>query len=228
MRKFLLGVISSGLLLSGCATPGIQSSVRVFQVMPPLAQGDSIAVVRGDIVLPDTYSPSPASIESATYVGQLAEALKAHGYRISSSVDDATYVASFSFGIGSKDVTTTDYVPQIGVTGYSASHTTGTVSGYGNMATVNTTTTNTPTYGVTGYRPVTDTTTLFGRYISLDIYRMTPDRQRGPRVYEATLVSSGTCGSFSKVMPILIQTLVGDFPGPSGERKVEAKWDGEC
>lgn len=221
MRALLFSVLTIACFVAGCATPGIQSQVSVFHKLADVQTRGKVSVVpmRREI----------DGLEFASYEERVSTALRAKGFEVGPVDSQTRYAAFLDYGIDEGQiVTATRSVPQIGVTGYSGATTTGTVSTYGNTATVNASTVNTPTYGVTGYRTVTDSARVFARFVRLQIVTITPDQKLGEVVYEGRVRSDGTCGNLAVVMPTFLDVLLSDFPGPTGGRTVKSEWTGDC
>ncbi len=93
-----------------------------------------------------------------------------------------------------------------GKTGVSSSNTYGTVSTYGNTATVNSTTTYTPTYGVTGSTTHTGTYTTFTRYMFIDALDLNEYKktEKQKQIWKTTVISTGSSGDLRRVVPVLV------------------------
>lgn len=204
------------LLLAGCTH--IQSNVTTFHTLPTNGGGKTLAVFPG--------SPEDqASLERRSYIAKLAQHFEAAGYHVIdyNGPQKPDYIAIFAYGIDNGTAVTQSYaIPQWGVTGYSGSTTTGTVSTYGNYGTYNATTTYIPQYGVTGYQTGTTTGTVYKRVIMLSMFdtsKINPAVNgsfEASKVYEGKLVSAGGCGSMAGVIDPLLDSLFKDFPGESG------------
>jgi hypothetical protein len=216
VRGFFI-VIAAQALLAGCAQQ-VQTTVQVFHMLPPQS-GKTIAFI------PVGEEATTGLLEWNTYASELAPKFQAAGYTpIRASEDNKPdYVAVLVYGIDDgKLVTSTYSIPQFGVTGYSGSVTTGTVTTFGNTANLNATTTNTPTYGVTGYSTETATSKIFTRAVILTIYDASKLKQgdassiQTSQVYQAKLTSAGSCGALAGVMEPMLEAIFKDFPGKSG------------
>jgi hypothetical protein len=201
--------------LAGCAQ--VQSTVTVFHTLPAKGDGQTITIWPAD-------KSKVGTLEFKAYAEKLTQHLQAAGYTVieGSAQNPSRYVAVFNYGIDDGTLVTSTYaIPQYGVTGYSGSTTTGTVSGFGNMANVTATTTYTPQYGVTGYSTGTETDRVFKRAIILDIYDVTKVKPgdsspANAQVYDGKLTSAGSCGSIAGVIDPMLSALFEDFPGQSG------------
>jgi hypothetical protein len=133
---------------------------------------------------------------------------------IEAPFDKAKYAIFMFYGIDDGKQIVSSY-PIFGQTGTSSSHTTGTITSYGNMASYSGTTYNTPTYGIVGARTTTDT--VFTRYLNIDIIDIAKSGNGKVRkVYEGKALSSGSSGQLAPVMPAMVKTVFEDFPGKSG------------
>jgi hypothetical protein len=108
--------------------------------------------------------------------------------------------------------------PIFGQTGASSATTSGVVNSYGNMATYSGTTTYRPSYGVVGSG--VGTRTEYTRVVQLEILEKEALLNgQVKKVYEGEVVSVGSTGQLSAVMPTLLQALFQNFPGESGQSK---------
>ena len=218
MRLHPILVLAFALFSSGCAV--VESRVTVFHTIPATAPAGKASII--------PLRPEIEGLEFASYAEQFAAALRAKGFTVGPLDPDTKYAAFLDYGIDNGQlVTTTRTRPQFGVTGSSGSTTTGTVTSYGNTARVNATTTNIPTFGVTGYVPVTNTTEVFARYVTFEIFTSNPDMNLGPPIYEGSVRSEGSCGNLASVMPNFIFALMADFPGETGGRTEQSNF-GQC
>lgn len=215
MRRLFFAMLA--MALSGCVQ--VQSTVTAFHTLSTADLSKTLAVYPGD---PEEQN----SLERKAYVAKLEQHFEAVGFRVIpfGVAKQPDYVAIFNYGIDNgKQVTSNYAIPQWGVTGYSGSTTTGTVSSYGGYGTYNATTTYTPQYGVTGYNTGTTTSTIYGRTIYLtlfDTHKIDPKNKASfdnAKVYEAKLTSSGACGQIASVMDQMLDALFKDFPGESGK-----------
>jgi hypothetical protein len=163
------------------------------------------------------FKPLPeqeSSLEYATYCNLIRQELSKHGFQ-DAPADQATATVSFAYAISGpteKQIS----VPVFGQTGVSSSHTSGEVSTFGGVSTVQATTEYNPTYGITGYK--TRSVTEHTRCLKLIIAekRASPDGKLKV-LYEATVISTGSSGQISFVMPAMIKSLFEEFPGKSGK-----------
>lgn len=163
------------------------------------------------------FVPLPAEegdLEYAAYRDQIRDALIAHGWQ-EAPPDRAARFVTFAYAIDQGRVATVN-MPVWGQTGIAGATTTGTY-GYG-MYTG--TTTYTPSYGVTGFVPVS--VTQYSRVLRLEIVnRATGANEKPQRVYQADVISVGTSGTLARVMPAMIEGLFEDFPGKTGQTRLE-------
>lgn len=227
LKHSLAAAVAAALLLGllpGCATIGrIQSNVTIFHQLPP-----TLALDATFAVLP-WRKEYEGSLEFAAYAQLVAEQLRSKGLAVVEQGKPARYAIFVDYGIDDGRTEVTSYVvPQWGVTGYNSASTYGTVSTYGNTTTLNATTTARPTYGVTGYVPVTQRSTVYRRFVNVDIVDLA-DSSKPQKVYQGQLKSEGTCGNLAVLMPTFTQVMFGEFPGqPSRAGPVSLPWDGKC
>jgi hypothetical protein len=218
-----LAVLASA-LLSGCATPRIQSDVAVFHQMTATVGSDATFAI-----LP-WRKENEDSLEFASYAQLVATYLRGKGLTVVEQGRPARYAVFFDYGVDDGRTETYSYViPTWGRTGYSGSTTYGSVTTYGNTATFNATTTASPTYGVTGYVPATGSYTVFRRFVRVDVIDLADTAGKPKKVYEGRLKSEGSCGNLSVLMPAFAEVLFGEFPGQSGRSgRVMSPWNGKC
>jgi hypothetical protein len=147
MRGCVVVASSVGLLvgLSGCAS-FIEANVSAFQDLGPSDQRARIAVAPWREQMKD-------SLEFRTYAAQVEARLRAKGFNVVPLSARPELVAFLDFGIDDgRQVAQSYAIPQYGVTAYSSSYTTGTITSYGpGYGSYSATTTHIPQYGITGY-----------------------------------------------------------------------------
>lgn len=208
MQKFLvvkrlISIISSFILL-GCAAR-VQTNVTSFHELNQPLTGKTFAF------LPS--KEQEGSLEYRSYAKAVQVELEKRGMKMA-SFDNANYAVFMTYGIDNGKEIISSY-PIVGQTGTIGSYTTGTVTGYGNTATVNATTYKAPTYGVVGTGTTSDT--VYKRYFNIDIIDMSKSKGNTiEKVYEGKATSSGSSGQLSVVMPAIMKSVFDDFPGKSG------------
>jgi hypothetical protein len=210
--------------LTGCASMGVQSKVTTFHQLT--------AADAGTFVIFPWRKENEGSLEFATYANQVAASLETKGYKRAPEAEAGKYIVMLDYGIDDGRIETTSYsIPQYGVTGYSGSTTSGTVSTFGNTSYVDATTSGTPVYGAKEYIPASTSTTIYRRFVSVDIIdgaALGPDG-KPKRLYEGRLRSEGSCGNLPTVMPVLVQAMFQEFPGTSGTaRTASVPLPGKC
>lgn len=197
-------VLAAAAVASGCIGPQVHATSQSFHRLPPKSQ--------------PTYAFAPlpeqeGTLEYGAYEDLVRAKLAEHGWtEVPRESADVVVVFQYYIDNGQPRMVT---VPTWGQTGVSGSRTTGTVTSYGGMSTYSGTTTYTPTYGVTGYVPVT--TTVFTRRLDLYVFQRPQDAAAKPRpVYEGKVLSQGSTGILSSIMPYMVRALFEEFPGESG------------
>lgn len=207
----------AAVMLAACTQ--VRSTVTTFHTLPPDTSGKTIAIFPG-------ADKERNSLETKAYIAKLASRFENAGFKVIAfeSHEKPDYVALFTYGMDNGTQVARSYaIPQWGVTGYSSSTTRGTYSSYGNYGSYSGTTTYTPQYGVTGYATGTTTDTVFQRALILDIFetdKILPDDQGGldhAVVYQAKLLSSGSCGSLAGVIDPMLDALFRNFPGANSQ-----------
>lgn len=203
MRRFLI-VVPLLSLLSGCAGL-IRSDIAVFHELSQSFAGTMYATV--------PFKEQEGSLEHMTYEQLLKQELNSKGFR-EVPLDQAEVVVLMSYGIDTGREVVFSY-PIFGQTGVSSSYTSGTVQSYGSYGTYSGTTTYTPTYGIVGAMPISQT--RYTRFLRLDILdKKALVQQTIKKIYEAKVVSRGSSGQISVVLPSMIKAVFEDFPGKSG------------
>jgi len=202
-----IAVIVFAFALSGCAAM-LQARVSSFH---NLASGQAVQTFA---VVP--YDWQNGSLEFQTYEQRITAELNSKGFQ-SVPLEQAQFVIFLTYAIDSGQNVSYSY-PIFGQTGVSSANTYGTVNSYGNTATYSGTTTYTPTYGVVGSG--TGSRTEYKRVVRLEILDKAALVAGDVRkVYEGEVVSAGSTGQLSAVMPTLLTALFKDFPGKSGQSK---------
>ncbi len=203
MRK-LLGVLFCLSVLSGCAG-FVRSQIAVFHELPQGVAGTTYAMV--------PFKDQEGSLEHKTYEQAVRQELNAKGLR-ETPLEQAEVVVFLSYGIDTGREVVSSY-PIVGQTGVSSSYTYGTVQTYGGYGTYSGTTIYTPTYGVVGTGVTSHTE--YTRFLKLDILDKTAlIGGKIKKLYEGKVISSGSSGQVSAVLPTMIKALFEAFPGKSG------------
>jgi len=201
-------LVAAGLLaalLAGCSS--VNADVTVFRT--------------ADVLQPNTFNIIPRgeladSLEAQTYADMVAAKLSERGWTRAPN-GDVTVAFGFAIDDGTTTVTSR---PVIGQTGGGSSTTFGTVSGGGGFATYSGTTYSSPTYGVVGSRQVVETN--YERVFVMNMYQTVG----GKKIYESTVRSTGSSGSFSAVAQCLVDALFQDFPGEATAQHKTIALDG--
>jgi len=203
MKRILFVIVIFWFANTGCGSIGFTVQVESFHNLNAADDQKIYAFV-----------PTPEqkkSLEYKTYQGIVRTSLNKYGF-IETPKDEALYLIEFYYSISGpqKNVGST---PIYGQTGVISSRTTGTVSRSGYFSGK---TTHTPTYGVVGSQSYSYST--FTRTLGLNIFEKGSEAQH---VYEGRAISTGSSGSLSRIIPVLVEALFQDFPGESGKaRKV--------
>lgn len=187
------------LLVGGCSS--VITDVSVFHTADVEKPNTFNMIARGE---------QADSLEAKAYGDMVATKLEAKGWT-RSAAGEVTVAYGFAIDNGTQ---VTRAQPVFGRTGGGGSSTTyGTVSGTGGFATYSGTTYSQPTYGIVGAVPVTDT--VFSRVFVMNMYNSSD----GKKIYESTVKSQGSNGTFSTVAQCLVDALFQDFPGGSVQHK---------
>lgn len=200
---YRLAITFTAVLLAGCATfRPVEYNVAIN------AFSDTDAPdLRNYFLLPLDRNVDLNDLEFKEYARYVHKALSARGFRRANSFDTADVHIFMSYGIGSPEDHAYSYnVPTWGQTGVSSSHTTASVTSFGNSANVNSTTTYTPTYGITGYETRNGTVTTYTRHLTIggtdgNLYRQTGQIKE---IWRTRIVSVGRSGDLRSVFPMML------------------------
>jgi hypothetical protein len=206
LKLFLVLVFSTSMI--GCASTYFVSNVTAFH---QLGQLSGLTYT----VLP--YREQQDSLEYNNYAQMVSAELKRFGMIEVNDTNKAAVSVFIRYGIDNGTQVTSTY-PIIGQTGVAASTTSGTLSRFGNMATVHATTTYTPTYGVVGTGARTDT--IYMRFLDLEIVDTLSLTLGAPKkLYEGKVRSNGSTPQLARVMPYMMESVFKEFPGPGSLAK---------
>jgi hypothetical protein len=201
----VLLIVTLVAILAGCGPLFVKGQVSSFGIWPATPDGTPYALMpmQGD----------PSDLEFQSYARRINNYLQMYGLRLVTP-DQARVIVYVGYGIDDGKHVTTNY-PIIGQTGVSGSTTYGTLNSYGGMATYSGTTTYTPAYGVVGVGSISNT--VYRRYLQFDVVDKDSLLRGQPnRLYQARLVSEGTIGNLTQVMPSLIKAIFKNFPEADG------------
>ena len=210
-------VIALALTLSFCGLDLQRFSVDVDAIASPLASGK-----RSYILIPGDPNVQLLDLQFQEFAGYLVNALRAQGYYLADTVDEAELVIMLAYGIGDpQTVSYTTSIPVFGQTGVASSTTTGTARTVGNTTRINATTVNNPTFGITGYTTGTRTETNYSRYALITAFdhQLFRENQQELELWRTTLTSTGSSGDLRQVFPIMIGAGTSFLGQNSGQRQ---------
>ena len=179
-------------VLAGCASE-FRSDVSSWHQLPP-PNGERFAIIAKN-------PEKQASIEFSHYAEYVSQALQRIGYRPAQSGQSADLIVRMDYGISNarSDVRSTG--GYVGV-GY-ANGPYGRGYGYGDFG-----------YGYGGAFDGQNIRTyaLYSRFFELEIAAPEADSN----LYESTVVSEGRNNHLEEVVPLLVDSMFQEFPGPSG------------
>jgi hypothetical protein len=194
--KIIAAVLLAG-AISGCQT--VQSNVVAFHTL--------------EISTKNTFAVRPVSrtgsLEAATYANLISNELVQKGWAASNS-GKIDVVFDFSIDGGRTEVSS---VPVFGQTGGGTTFSSGNIYGARGFGSYSGTSYTPATYGVVGSSAVSET--VYVRTLVVEMF----ERSSGKKVYESSVSSKGTSGTFSAVAPCMIESLFSDFPGTSGKSR---------
>jgi len=202
MRNTLIAAILCA-LVTACGQL-VRSQVSVFHELP---DGTKPTYA----LLP--FKEQESSLEHKTYENLVRQQLNADCFR-EVALSQADVIVFLQYGIDQGREVAYSY-PIIGQTGVSSSYTTGSIRSYGGYATYSGTTYNTPTYGVVGSE--VGSQTVYTRFLRVDLVdRSALASGTVKKVLEGRIVSRGSSGQLSFVIPTMIRAFFEEFPAKSG------------
>ena len=123
-----------------------------------------------------------------------------------------------------KTTTHVGSTPIYGQTGGGTTYQSGTGSAYGSggyaYGSYSGTSYTMPTFGVVGSRTYSYNVTTYTRNLAMDIViRESLNTKTPKKVYEARVISKGSCGQIAQVMDEILEALFQEFPGESGRAR---------
>jgi hypothetical protein len=202
MKTKLIILVAVLIIFCACARiRGYVNSIKDPQI-DPISEP-----YKNYIMVPSMKGIDPATdLQYKEYEQILEQSLRIRGFTKSPSLEKAGVIIFVAYGIGDpQQQIYTAILPVYGQTGVSSSTTTGTINLYKNYGTYNSTTTYNPSYGITGYVPITNSTTMYTRYLIIDAIDMTKYRasQKIVPVWKTTVFSTGSTGDLRTVFPYL-------------------------
>lgn len=144
MKASALTMVVAALSLSNCGPAPVVSQVQAF------SSTDAPEPPERVFIFP-AVKPGSETLENQTWVRMAEEEFRVRGFvPVKDPRQADLYAGVFLAMNGARDITQSYAVAEWGVTGYSGGYTTGTIQGFGSMATYQGNTTLTPTYGITG------------------------------------------------------------------------------
>lgn len=214
MRTIVLVV--TALLLSGCVTQTVTSTVTGFHQLPVNSMAGTKMVI---LAYP---ADRQNSLEFLAYRDRIASKFSQKGISVVDDPKHADWVAFLSYGIdGGAQVAETVTAPVYGQTGGGTTFHSGSIyGGRGGASSFSGYSYSMPTYGVVGASSSTVTRTIYRRNIAIDIVDRQSLETGSPRkLYEGRVVSSGSCSSLAAVFDRLNEALFQDWPGASGSTR---------
>jgi hypothetical protein len=195
----------SGLVLGGCATPTVKSTVTTFQEWP--------AELPNKIYVFERTKEQDNNLEYRSYENMVRTELNRLGFREASSSQAPVLKVTLDYGISARDVR--EIYPVMVSPGWPGPYWYGPYRrGYYG-----------PYYDPFWYGPPVveqreSNYVVYTRHLQVVIARAA----NGRKLFDTTVVSEGSNGSLPAVMPYLVRSAFTDFPGKSGvPRQVELK-----
>lgn len=193
-KKTALILIVSALFLTGCAG-SFRSDVSSFHRLQQ-PSGESIAIVPKD---PD----KKGSIEFAQYASMVGEELWKLGYKPVSSGKTPDLIVRVDYGIDDTRTAVRSYGYDYGYGGYGYGH----FGHHGHFG----------HYGYPGYGygggPDIRSYPVYTRRLEMEIAGA---KAPEANLFESKVISEGRSNRLHEVMPLMVQSMFSEFPGPSG------------
>lgn len=196
-----LMTLASVMIFSGCA------STTNFLVNIDSINSGAVDKQKTYALFPGNKDTLPDDLQYKEYAFYVKRALSTIGLTPKEGDSPADIAIFLGYGISDPQMRQFTYsVPTWGVTGYSSSTTTGSVTSYGNYGTFSGTTHNTPQYGVTGATSHLGNYTSFFRWITLDAYDVASylNGNKMVPVWKTNITSTGRSGDLRQVFPVLL------------------------
>lgn len=191
-RKTALIVMASALFLAGCAG-SFRSDVSSFHRLQQ-PSGESVKIVAKD-------PGKKGSIEFAQYATLVGEELWKLGYRPVSASQAPDLIVRIDYGIDDTRTAVRSYGYDYGYGGYGHGHF-GHYGPYGPYG-----------YGYPGGRSDIRSYPVYTRRLEMEIAgAKAPDAN----LFESKVISEGRSNRLHEVMPLMVQSMFSEFPGPSG------------
>jgi hypothetical protein len=178
---------------------------------------DSIASKKANekiyyILLPGNKDENVDNLKYKEFAKYVNRALKLSGFIHVKHQEDADIMIFLTYDIGDpKEHVYTYAIPVFGQTGYSSSHTSGTLKSYGNYGTYSKTTTYTPSFGIKGYGTGVGSFITYFKYIVLDAYDLKKYAKSNKmiQVWRTTITNNGESGDLRKMFPRMLGGALG-------------------
>lgn len=219
--RFLTAFCTVISFLWGCAS--IQPRTFVSNV-DSLSRADA-AEKKLYVLLPGGKGVDVNDLQFQEFAAYVDKALKGKGFVKADTFKEAEIAIFLTYAVGDPQSYQYTYsVPTFGQTGVSSSHTSGTVSTYGNSATYSGTTTYMPTYGITGSTTHVTTKTVYSRFLFLIAYDVAlyVKEEKMSQVWATNVVSSGSSADLRLVVPYMVAAMK-PYLGANTGRKMEVE-----
>jgi hypothetical protein len=208
------------LFITGCAVPN--RPVVIERKTYHSLSADKLAGKTFEVLIVDENQRG--SLEFSEHVDKLSSYLTSNGMiRKAAGKEPADYTVFFLFNIAGRERTAARSVPHFNVTGGTSSFNATT---YGKTGTYNTygTVTSYPTLQYAGSSTHISSYTEYSRIVIIRMYSaegMT--KKNAAPVFETTAHSDGVSRDTTKLVPVLLDGLLFDFPGVSGSSDVQER-----
>jgi hypothetical protein len=204
MRKTLLFLLVVS--LSGCAALN-RPEVSVNAISAP-----DVGNYRTYIFM--AADEQQRGLEFDQYVAQVERVLAQKGFVEVGTSQQSSFVVELTTKVGEmQSITSSGVMPQWGQTGYSGSHTYGSVVGNQYQSS----TYYTPTYGVTGYTPYSSTVTYYPIGFKLTAWALAPDGSHIRQIWSVTATAGSRNGDLRSAFPQMLRAaapyIAGDTRG---------------
>ena len=218
--KVTVTLLIALLFLTGCAVPNrpVQIDRKTYHSL----SAENLAGKTFDVLIVDENQRG--SIEFSEHADKLASYLTKSGMiRKTSGKEPADYTVFFLFNIAGRERTAARSVPHFNVTGGTSSFNSTT---YGKTGTYNTygTVTSYPTLQYAGSSTHISSYTEYSRIVIIRMYSAEGmSKKNSAPVFETTAHSDGVSRDTTKLVPVLLDGLLFDFPGVSGSSDLQER-----
>ena len=191
--KVLIAAVAL-LMVAGCASQFRSDVSSWHRLQPP--SGETFTIVAKDPM-------KAGSLEFAAYAGLVSQGLQRMGYRPAQRGTQSDLIVRVDYGLSDARTAIRSYGGYGGWGPYYGPYSFyGPYRGFGRFG-----------YGYGGYGPDIRSYPVYNRELKMEIASA---QNPGINLFETRVMSEGRSNRLEEVMPLLVESMFKDFPGPSG------------